>query len=383
MKDLSRRNFLKTCLIAGAGFSMPRIIFSGTDDASIIRPGIGTKSSTLSSLEARYYEKLENKKVKCKLCPRECTVADLERGYCGVRENRDGVYYTLVYGRPCTYHVDPIEKKPLFHFLPGTGAFSLAAAGCNIHCKFCQNWEISQVRPEQIDNIELPPEKVVKAAENYNCRSIAFTYTEPVVFTEYVLDTAESAGDSEVKTVVISNGYYQKEPLKDLASCLDAVKIDLKAFTEKFYKEYCDGELKPVLEALELLASKEIWFEIVTLLLPGLNDSEEEIKKLSKWIKKNLGSHVPLHFSRFHPTYQMKNLPPTPAKSITRAREAARAEGLDFVYVGNLPGHDYESTYCPKCDKLLIKRFGYYVNKVNLKDGKCPECDTKIPGVWS
>jgi len=334
------------------------------------------------SREARYYKKLPEKRVECALCPRKCTVADKERGYCGVRENVGGVYHTLVHSRACTVHVDPIEKKPLFHFKPGTTALSIATAGCNVECRFCQNWQISQFRPEQVESIYLPPDRIYELASRWDAPSIAYTYNEPVIFCEYVYDTAALGKEKGVRNVMISNGYIQREPMSDLCKVLDAVKIDLKGFTESFYKDVCSGELKPVLDTLVLLAEKGIWYEIVVLLIPTLNDSVKEIKQMSEWIVNNLGSDVPVHFSRYYPTYKMKNLPRTPIRTVERARKTAMDRGINFVYVGNVPGHPGESTYCPSCGEVLVRRIGFQILENKLKNGKCPKCGRVIPGVW-
>jgi pyruvate formate lyase activating enzyme len=333
-------------------------------------------------VEARFYEKLADRKIKCKLCPRECVIDDRERGYCGVRENRGGTYYTLVHSRVCSMNVDPIEKKPLFHFLPGATAFSVATAGCNVNCKMCQNWEISQVRPEQVRNTYLPPKTLAGLARQNQCAVIAYTYSEPVVFAEYVLDSAEAGRAVGVKSVVISGGYVQEEPLKELCRRVDAIKIDLKAFSEKFYREVVTGELKPVLNALVLLKKLGTWSEIVYLVVPGLNDGDAEFKGLAKWVKSELGTDVPLHFSRFHPEYLLKNLPPTPLATLERAKAVCDAEGLHFVYVGNVPGHPAESTYCPKCRRAVVKRAGFTVESMDVRRGKCRFCQQAIPGVW-
>jgi pyruvate formate lyase activating enzyme len=333
--------------------------------------------------EAHWYEKQAYKKVLCKLCPRECKIDDRERGYCGVRENWDGIYYTLVYAKPCTYHVDPIEKKPLFHFLPGTVAFSLATVGCNVDCKFCQNWQISQIRPEQVENFDLSPEQIAGMAAQAGAPSIAYTYSEPVIFAEYMYDTAVAGNNKHLKSVMISNGYIQEKPMRELATVLSAVKIDLKAFTEKYYQDIVDGELKPVLDTLVLLKKLEIWTEIVYLVVPTYNDSENEITQLSRWMKNNLGTEVPIHFTRFYPQYKMQNLPPTPTKTLENARQIALSEGIKFVYIGNVPGHAGENTYCPKCHKVLIERQGFYINSNNIKNGKCPFCGMVIPGIWT
>jgi pyruvate formate lyase activating enzyme len=334
------------------------------------------------TLEARYYEKQPNRKIKCVLCPRECVIDDRERGYCGVRENRGGRYYTLVYGRVCSAHVDPIEKKPLFHYLPGASAFSIATAGCNVNCKMCQNWEISQVRPEQVDAAYLPPREAAAYARRNGCAVIAYTYSEPTIFYEYMADTADAARDLGVKSVAISGGYIRQAPLRELCHLVDAIKIDLKAFSEKFYREVVNGEMKPVLDALVTMRKLGMWTEIVYLVVPTLNDKEQEFRSLAQWVKGNLGTEVPVHFSRFHPEYLLKNLPPTPLATLERAKSVCDAEGLKYVYIGNVPGHSAEKTCCPKCRKVVVDREGFLVKSVNLIRGRCRWCQQPIAGVW-
>lgn len=332
--------------------------------------------------EARYYEKLDNKQIRCTLCPRECVIDDRERGYCGVRENREGSYYTLVYGRPCTTHVDPIEKKPLFHFLPGSRSYSLATAGCNLNCKFCQNWQISQVRPEDVRSLDLPPKETAAQSRATGCSSIAFTYSEPTIFFEYMLDTAIAARALDIRSVVVTAAYIAKEPLIELCKQVDGIKVDLKAFSESYYKDIVNGELRPVLDSLITMRKMGVWTEIVYLVLPGLNDSDKELKELAHWIHSELGPDVPLHFSRFYPQYRLRNLPPTPQSTLERAKQIADAEGLHFVYLGNVPGHPANSTYCPGCDRTLIGRIGYNILENNLLQGNCKHCGTPIPGIW-
>jgi pyruvate formate lyase activating enzyme len=334
-------------------------------------------------VEAKFFEKLPFKKIKCKLCPRECVIDDRERGYCGARENRGGTYYTLVHSRVCTAHVDPIEKKPLFHFRPGTMAFSVATAGCNVNCKMCQNWEISQVRPEQVPSNYLPPRDLAALARQYDCVSIAYTYSEPVVFYEYVKDGAEAGRAMGVRNVVITGGYIQQGPLNEWCKVVDAIKVDLKAFSEKFYKEVVNGELKPVLETLVTIREQGTWTEIVYLVIPTLNDGDQEFRALAKWVKSNLGPDVPVHFTRFHPEYLLTNLPPTPIESLERAKGIADAEGLHYVYIGNVPGHPAESTYCPRCRRVIIERLGYIIKQTHMKKGRCGYCQQVIPGVWA
>jgi pyruvate formate lyase activating enzyme len=333
-------------------------------------------------VEARFYEKLPYKKIKCTLCPRECVIDDRERGYCGARENRGGIYYTLVHSRVVSAHVDPIEKKPLFHFLPGSLAFSLATAGCNVNCKMCQNWEISQVRPEQVPATYLPPSQAVDIARRSGSRSVAYTYSEPVIFYEYMCDTADAARKAGIKNCVITGGFIRPDPLKELCRRVDAIKVDLKAFSEKFYKEIVNGEMKPVLDALVLMRKLGVWSEIVYLVIPTLNDGDNEFRGLAKWVKSELGTDIPVHFTRFHPQYLLKNLPPTPVKTLERAKAIADAEGLSFVYIGNVPGHPGENTYCPKCRRPVVERIGFTVKAKRLRKGRCQYCQHPIAGIW-
>lgn len=337
--------------------------------------------------EVMFYDNLDTLRVQCQICPKECIVADQERGYCGNKENRGGIYYTLVYSRCCAAHVDPIEKKPLFHYLPGSQAFSISTAGCNFECRFCQNWQISQFRPEDVDDFTLTPGDVANLARARGCATVAYTYGEPVVFYTYMYDVASAAREQGIGSVMISNGYIKEKPLRKLCEVLTGVKIDLKAFTERFYKETCSGELAPVLDALECLHDIGIWLEIVVLLVPTLNDSDEELRTMAQWVVDKLGANVPMHFTRFHPTYKIKNLPPTPVGTLDRAREIALEAGVRFAYVGNVPGHRGENTYCPQCANVLIRRLGFHVlsNALAHTSGgaECPNCHTPIPGVWS
>jgi pyruvate formate lyase activating enzyme len=331
---------------------------------------------------ALHWEKQSGRRIKCTLCPRECLVDDRERGYCGVRENRGGDYFTLVWGNPCTLNIDPVEKKPLNHFLPGTKIFSLATVGCNVNCKFCQNWQISQVRPEQERSYDASPQKIIEMAKQSGSPAIASTYTEPVVFYEYVKDIGRIALQQGLKNVIISNGYIQEKPLLELLPYLSAVKIDLKAFTERFYKEIVGGELKPVLDTLERLVKAGMWTELVYLVIPTQNDDAAEIRSMCRWVGEKLGRDVPVHFTRFHPEYMLKTLPPTPVATLEQAREIALAEGLHYAYVGNVPGHPGEHTYCPSCQAVVIHRSGFRVELDGFAHGACKKCRQKIPGVW-
>ncbi len=363
-RPLSRRRFLDQfgsgCLLLGGGIPL----FAAA-------PG----------REARYYEKLAEGRVKCTLCPNECQVADLERGSCGVRENHGGSYRTLVWGTPCAVHIDPVEKKPLFHYHPGALAFSLSTAGCNFACRFCQNWEISQKRPEQVTSRRLPPADVIAAARLNRCRLIAHTYGEPVVSFEYVLDCAVQGKAQGIPNVMITNGYIQPEPMRELCRHLGAVKIDLKSFRDRFYREQCDGRLAPVLDALRLVRGLGVWLEVVVLLIPTLNDGRDEIRDMCRWIARELGPDVPLHFSRFFPVFQIRNLPPTPPATLEMARQTALDAGLHYVYIGNLLS-DAENTRCPSCGALLIRRQLFSSEVTGMKGNRCRACGTVIPGVF-
>ena len=387
--SVERRRFLAqalggACVLCGAGavahcLGGERLGFAGP---ALAQPGPAQPAGDDRFVaDARYWE-AKGEVAACKLCPRQCEVPRDERGYCGVRENRGGQYKTLVYSRPCSLAIDPIEKKPLFHFLPASQAFSLATAGCNIECKFCQNWQTSQMRPEQVESIYAPPSQIVDLAKSKGCASIAFTYTEPVVFYEYMFDIAAQARRQGVHSVMISNGYIQKQPMTDLCKELAAVKIDLKAFTESFYQDVCHGQLRPVLDTLELLKSLGIWFEIVVLIIPTLNDGEDECRNMCRWIKETLGPDPPVHFTRFHPMYKLENLPSTPVDTLTRNYQIARAEGLRYPYVGNVPGHAGENTYCHSCGKQVIQRVGYVTRSQLKPGGECPYCQAKIAGFW-
>lgn len=333
--------------------------------------------------EARFFKPLANHKVRCQLCPHVCVLAPQELGHCGVRQNRAGILYTLVHSRVCAAHLDPIEKKPLFHFLPGTQALSIATAGCNVNCKFCQNAELAHVKTGPIGGEYVPPERIVQIALDANTPSIAFTYTEPTIFAEFLIDTADAARDAGLRTVAISNGYIQPEPLRAVFAPLDAVKIDLKAFTQSFYRDVVGASLQPILNTLVTLRSLDKWVEIVYLLIPTLNDSEAELRALAQWIHANLGPDVPLHFTRFHPDHQMRHLPATPLETLELARQIALAEGLHYVYIGNVPGHPAQNTWCPSCGKLLVERVGFAATGVLFTPtGACPACQLPIPGFW-
>lgn len=333
--------------------------------------------------EAMLYEKIGDKKVQCNLCAHQCKINEGKKGICLVRENRDGTLYTLVYGRTISQHVDPIEKKPLFNFYPGTTAYSIATVGCNFKCQFCQNWEISQmVRDEQlIMGNEASPESIVENAKKYGSKSIAYTYTEPTIFFEYAYDTAKLAHEVDIKNVFVTNGYMTEEAIKKIEPYLDAANVDLKSFSDDFYRKLCGAKLQPVLDALKLMKKLGIWVEVTTLIIPTLNDSSEELREIAKFIVNELGEGTPWHISRFYPAYNLTDKPPTPIETIHKAREIGLNEGLKYVYEGNVPGSTGENTYCPNCKNLIIERWGYQIINKATKDGKCPYCESRIYGV--
>lgn len=320
--------------------------------------------------------------VQCELCPKGCVVKPGQSGDCRIRVNIGGKLCAVTYGYASAVHVDPIEKKPLYHFLPGTPSFSIATVGCNLHCKNCQNWEISQQNPEQAYATYLPPDAVPGLAKKYGCLSVAYTYTDPVAFYEYTLDSSIKVRGAGLKNVLVTAAYINEKPFRELCRHVDAANIDLKAFSDKFYREICDGTLKPVLNSLVTAKSMGVLVEVTNLLIPTLNDKDKDIESLCRWVKENMGRETPLHFSRFSPQYRMRHLPPTPAATLRRARDIARAAGLYFVYVGNIMMEDAANTYCPTCHKLLVRRRRFKVVENHIVDGKCPKCHTEIYGIW-
>jgi len=333
---------------------------------------------------ARYWEKVKEGVVHCLLCPRSCVLSGGQRGICTVRINKNGNLYTLGYGDPVTINIDPIEKKPFFHVAPGEPVFSLAVAGCNMRCLFCQNWQISQSKPDETQNYYLSPEEVVDLTIKNNCKFIAYTYTEPTVFYEYMLDIAKIARQKGIKNTMHTCGYINPEPLKELLKYMDAVNVDLKGFTEEFYAKIgMMAQLQPVLATLETIRERGVWLEITNLVIPGFNDDPVKIKEMCVWIKDNLGEDVPLHFSRFMPSFRLQSLPPTPIEKLQEACKIAGDVGLKYVYIGNVPGNQAENTYCPACGKIVVKRIGYRILEDNIKDGKCKFCGYKISGRWS
>jgi pyruvate formate lyase activating enzyme len=345
-------------------------------------PVPGSSPPAAGLREADFYHKLDNKLVACDLCPRRCVIAPGQRGFCRARENRDGRLYSVVYGHPCSLGKEPIEKAPFFHFLPGSLRITLATAGCNQTCKYCQNWEISQARMEDLQNYDFSPADIIALAVKEKAPIICFTYSEPTVFYEYMIDIARLARAKGIRTAVVTGGYINPEPLKQLCAAVDAIKIDLKGFTPEFYQNVCGSTLQPVLDACKTVAQSHTHLELVNLVVPALNDDTATIRKMCRWIRKNVGDTVPVHFTQFHPDYRLQNSPPTPVATLERAITIAKSEGLKFTYIGNVPGNRAENTYCPVCGKMLIRRSGYTIVQNSLKDGKCPFCGTHIAGVW-
>jgi len=336
-------------------------------------------------MEAYLYERLEENKVRCNLCSHRCVIKDGRRGICQVRENEAGLLKTLVFGKLIARHVDPIEKKPLFHFLPGTLTYSIATVGCNFRCRFCQNADIAQMPADRKGTVlgnSCTPGAVVAAAQRDGCRSIAYTYTEPTVFFEFAYETARLAHNKGIRNVFVTNGYMTAEALEMINPYLDAANVDLKAFTDKYYKELCGAGLKHVQATLKLMKSLGIFVEVTTLIVPGLNDDPSELNDLAAFIVQDLGPETPWHISRFHPTYKLTDRPSTPVQTLTMAREIGLKAGLKYVYTGNVPGNAAENTFCYSCGETVIERWGFQVGNLQLKNGRCTKCGVEIDGVW-
>ncbi|TFB13618.1 AmmeMemoRadiSam system radical SAM enzyme [Candidatus Marinimicrobia bacterium MT.SAG.4] len=332
----------------------------------------------------RWQRPANNNRVECTLCPRYCKIPEGKAGFCSIRKNIDGTIKNIAYGRPTGFAVDPIEKKPLFHFLPGTGVLSFGTAGCNLGCKFCQNWHISKVKIDEANSIEASPEQVVKIAIDNNCPTIAFTYNDPTIWAEYAMDISILAKEVGIKSVWVTAGYITKEARIDAYENVDAANVDLKAFSQEFYGKITLSKLEPVLDTIKWLKNEtDVWIEITNLIIPTLNDGDDEFKKMVDWITENLGEEVPLHFTAFHPDFKLKELPRTEASTLNRARKIALEAGLKYCYVGNVHDIGSSSTMCPNCESLLIERDWHSVLQNNIRNGKCPSCGTQIPGIFN
>lgn len=395
---LSRRDFLVTLTrlattVGGTGMilcdpSWQKYLLG--NDSGIAFADTYSEDLIRSAPRARYWKPLtfkggpkEETIVRCLLCANGCAIVNGQRGRCRTRMNVNGELKSLVYGRPVSIHIDPIEKKPFYNYLPGVAAFSLATAGCPLSCKFCQNWEISQSSPEDHQVSFTPPVRIIDAARANKSPVIAFTYNEPTVFTEYLTDIARDAKKQGLRCVMISCGFMNEAPLAEMCKTLDAIKIDLKGYSEDFYRTVCRAELRPVLRSIKQIAKSRVHLEIVNLVVPTLNDSDKMLQGLIDWILGEVGPDVPVHFSRFHPDYQLLNLPPTPVTTLERAYNMAVSKGMHYPYVGNVPDHPGNHTYCPNCKKAVVKRHGFFVTEMNIKDGCCKFCKRKIAGVWT
>jgi pyruvate formate lyase activating enzyme len=374
---MTKRKFVKICGASFCALCVPHLFaFPQASRAQMAKKGlIRTKLSP-------YFTALDEGEIRCELCPRRCRIPLGKRGFCRVRENREGKCYSLVYGNPCVIQLDPIEKEPFFHVLPGSRSLTISTAGCSFQCKFCENWEISQAFPEDVYSYEVPPETMVQRAVQAGARSIAYTYAEPTVFSEYMLHVASCAKGAGLLNVMHSNGFINPAPLRDLCQVLDAAHIDLKGFSETFYRELCSGEMAPVLDTIKVLRSENIHLEITTVLIPSKNDDMAILGEMFRWIKGEAGADTPLHLSRFYPRHKLKKLPSTPISTLEKARETALSCGLEYVYIGKVPGHESWNTFCPHCGNMIIQRTGYMIGDVNITEGRCTFCGNPVPGIW-
>ena len=370
---ISKRQFLKKCAVLSAGmFCLP-----GT---GVISEDLNEKQR-LFRKEAMFQEETA-RGIMCRICPNECVLKEGELSKCNNRKVIKSKLYTLAYGNPCSVNVDPIEKKPLYHFFPGTKAYSIATAGCNLVCLNCQNWTISQTTPTETRNYDMMPDEVVNQAIANNCQSIAYTYSEPITFFEYTYDTSKIARTKKIKNVLVSAGYINEEPLKYLAQYIDAANIDLKSFSDSIYLRLNAGKLDPILNGLKILKAAGVWLEIGNLVVPSWTDDLEMIRAMCQWLHSNGFDDTPLHFLRFHPMYKLTQLPATPQSVLESARNIALSEGLKFVYIGNVPGTETSNTFCPRCKKLIVERKGYQISQINIEQNRCKFCKEPIPGVW-
>ncbi|OFX85668.1 MAG: AmmeMemoRadiSam system radical SAM enzyme [Bacteroidetes bacterium GWF2_33_16] len=380
-KKLNKRDFIKCGLLGTCAFAL------GTNNTFALTRSANSffeKSDEIWkwSKESKFYIQTA-RGVKCTLCPNECTIKEGDEGDCRSRINYKGKVYSIGYGNPCSINVDPIEKKPLYHFLPASRSYSLAVAGCNLACLNCQNWQISQVSPKDTRNYELMPEEVYKQAKEYKCLSISYTYSEPIVFYEYVIDSSKIAKQNGIKNVLVSAGYINDNPLRELTPFIDAANIDLKSFDNDIYNRLNGGELEPVLNTLKILKQEGVWLEITNLIVPQWTDDLDMIKRMCEWLYNNGFEDTPLHFSRFHPMYKLTHLPATSVSILNQAKDIATNSGLKYIYIGNVPSSDAQNTVCPKCKNIVVERKGFQILQKNLVNGKCKNCSTIIPGVWS
>ena len=389
-KNISKREFIKASFFGGCGFCMAASGLNalagssfGNDSLSHLAENGALPQDTpwKWSTPALYFVDTP-KGIKCKLCPQKCEIEPGKAGDCRTNVNYNGVLYSISYGNPCAVHIDPVEKKPLLHFLPGTKAYSIATAGCNLACLNCQNWEISQSSPKDTRNYDLMPEAVVAEARKAGCRSIAYTYSDPVAFYEYTLDTSTLARQEGIKNLLISAGYINPDPLRRLCKVIDAANIDLKSFSDEIYEMLNAGTLQPVLDTLKILKDEGVWLEITNLVVPTWTDDMDMIKRMCDWLVENELHMFPLHFSRFYPMHKLTYLPETPVATLEKARQIALNAGIKYSYIGNVPGTKAENTSCPHCKKLLLERKGYFILQNNMTQNRCSYCNETIDGVW-
>ena len=389
MKKIDRRTFIRSGSFLAAsfltcGFRLSSAGAMGPDDirGSVFKNDAPEKIWKWSH-EGFLYKKMDNHRVMCQICPNYCVLSPDDRSVCRSKVNKDGVLYSLCYGNPCSVNVDPVEKKPLYHFKPESRVFSLATTGCNFRCLNCQNWEISQAKPEDVRHYDLFPEDAVKEAIRSNTASIAYTYSEATTYFEYMIDIAKLAKGQNISNLWISNGYINESPLLELCKVLDGANVNLKSFSDDIYRKLNGGRLEPVLRTFKTLHERKIHFEMTNLVVPSYNDDEELVKRMCQWILENVGPDHPLHFLRFFPQYKLDRLPPTPVSTLATFRDISMKEGIRYVYLGNVPGHEGNHTFCHQCKKLLIERKGYTVSFHHFQNGKCASCGTLIPGVWA
>ncbi|MBW1694310.1 MAG: AmmeMemoRadiSam system radical SAM enzyme [Deltaproteobacteria bacterium] len=392
MKKISRRHFLycSAGLMCSAVPARAFWPFTATSEASgpaDIRGRVfrndAPKNLWKWSREGFLYKKINNNNVVCQICPNQCVLAPGDRSICRSKVNMNGILYSLVYGNPCSVNIDPVEKKPLFHFLPRSKTFSIATAGCNFRCLNCQNWEISQAKPHEVRSYELFPQDVVNEAQRSGVSSIAYTYSEPVTFFEYMIDTARLARENKLHNLLISNGYINQEPLLELCKVLDGANVNLKSLSDAIYRKLNGGRLDPVLNTFKTMHEHGVHFEMTNLVVPGYTDDTEMVKQMCQWILTHLGPNYPLHFLRFFPKYKLDRLPPTPLSTLIRFRKLAMDEGVRYVYVGNVSFPEGNNTYCHSCNKLLVERIGYFIPSYHMDENRCKYCKTVIPGRWT
>lgn len=370
--NISKRDFIKQSLALSAGLiCYPCNAFSGNEEAY---PEIYKRIAM--------YQEETPRGIMCRICPNECVLKEGEVSQCRNRKVHNSKLYTMAFGNPCSVAIDPVEKKPLFHFLPGSRAFSIATAGCNLVCLNCQNWTISQSSPDKTKNFDLPPEKVVQEASKSGCASIAYTYSEPTTFYEYVFETATIARKSGIKNIMKSNGYINPGPLKNICSVIDAANIDLKSFNESTYLKMSGAKLQPVLDSLKMYKDLGVWLEITHLIIPSYTDKPDEIRSMCKWLASNGFNNTPLHFSRFYPMHKLEQLPPTPVEILKKAYTIAKEEGLNHVYTGNAPGNELSDTICHQCKTVVLSRSGFRVSLNLIEKGKCSKCGSIVEGIW-